>query len=197
MTILTLLFVAVALGTDAFSMAVGIGTSGTVRGNRILLVAGVVAIFHVFMPLIGLYLGGLLGRAVGDWAAFIGAIVLVFIGIHMIREALKGEDGDLIPGGFGQVPGDGKNRTPVVVTSAWALVVLAASVSLDALTVGFGLGTVAVNVALTVIVLGLVAGLMTAAGLVFGRRLGDWFGEKAVMLGGVILIGIGIHMAFF
>lgn len=196
MTLLTLLFVAVALGTDAFSMAVGIGTSGGVRGGRILVVAGVVAIFHVVMPLMGLYLGGLVGRAVGDIAAIVGAIVLVLIGLHMIREGLKGDEGELIPGGISQMAGAGKGK-PMVVTSGWGLMVLAASVSLDALTVGFGLGTVAVNITATVLTLGVVAGLMTAAGLIFGRHLGDWFGEKAVIFGGVILIGIGVHMAFF
>jgi putative Mn2+ efflux pump MntP len=198
MTTLTLLFVAVALGTDAFSMAIGIGTCRMIRGRKILLMAGVVAIFHVIMPLIGLFLGSLLGRALGDIAAIIGAIVLVLIGLHMIKEGLKGEHGELLPGGMAQVTDADKcGSRPLVITSGWGLIALAAGVSLDALTVGFGLGTIAVNISLTVITIGLTAGLMTAAGLVFGRHLGEWFGEKAVILGGVILIGIGIHMAFF
>jgi len=198
MTTLTLLFVAVALGTDAFSMAVGIGTCGMVRGRRILLVAGVVAVFHVIMPLIGLFLGSLLGRVMGDVAAVIGAIILVLIGLHMVKEGLKGEHRELLPGGMAQVAGADKcDSRPLVITSGWGLMALAVGVSLDALTVGFGLGTIAVNISLTVITLGLVAGLMTVAGLVFGRHLGEWFGDKAVILGGVILIGIGVHMAFF
>jgi putative Mn2+ efflux pump MntP len=198
MTALTLLFVAVALGTDAFSMAVGIGTCGRIQGRKIILMAGVVAIFHVVMPLVGLILGSLLGRVIGDIAAVIGAIVLVLIGLHMIKEGIKGEHGELFPGGMAPAAGADKCSTrPLVITSGWGLMTLAAGVSLDALTVGFGLGTIAVNVSLTVITLGLVAGLMTAAGLVFGRHLGEWFGEKAVVFGGVILIGIGLHMAFF
>lgn len=199
MTTLTLLFVAIALGTDAFSMAIGIGCAGRIKGEKIFLVAGVVAIFHVFMPLIGMYLGALLGQAVGELAAMIGALVLGVIGIHMIREGLKGEDGELIPSGLGGGGGAScaVSQQPLVVTSLWALIVLAASVSLDALTVGFGLGTVAANIPVTVLTLGVVAGLMTAAGLTFGRYVGNWLGEKAVIVGGVILLAIAIHMAFF
>lgn len=182
MSTLTLLFVAIALGTDAFSMAIGVGCAGKVSGRKIALMSSVVAIFHVFMPLIGLYLGGLLGQVMGDVAGWIGAIILAIIGIHMIREGFKGDEGELFP---------------VVITSAWALLILAASVSLDALTVGFGLGTVAANIPMTVITLGIVAGLMTAMGLIFGQQVGRWLGEKAVIFGGVILLGIAVNIAFF
>ena len=77
-----------------------------------------------------------------------------------------------------------------------SLVLLGASVSMDALSVGFTLGTQQVNLLLAAGVIGLVAGLMTACGLVFGRFLGNRVGERAQLLGGLILIGIGIKLLF-
>lgn len=76
------------------------------------------------------------------------------------------------------------------------LILAAASVSLDALTVGFGLGTLHANLAVTVITMGVVAGLMTGAGLILGRKVGAWLGEKAQFVGGIVLIAIGISMFF-
>ena len=78
------------------------------------------------------------------------------------------------------------------ISNPISLAVLAASVSLDALTAGIGLGTLHVDLTLTVITMGIVAGLMTAAGLVFGKRLNKSFGSKAEILGGAILVLIGL-----
>ncbi|MGF7183943.1 putative Mn2+ efflux pump MntP [Desulfitispora alkaliphila] len=197
MTTLTLLVVAIALGTDAFSMAVGIGAGAKLAGKKILLVSGVIAIFHVIMPLVGLTIGSILGQTVGDIAIFIGAAVLILIGAHMIREGFKGDDGEVIPAQGKQLAATAKAGQPMVITSFWGLMVLAASVSIDALTVGFGLGTMQANVLTTVLVMGAVAGIMTAIGLIFGRKLGNLLGEKAIIVGGIILVGIGIHMIFF
>lgn len=198
MTLFTLLIIAVALGTDAFSMALGIGAGARLAAKKIALVSVVVAVFHIVMPLIGLYLGAILGRVVGNVAIFIGAAVLILIGGHMIRESLKGKEGQVIPAAQTKsIAGSTKSGQPMVITSFWGLILLAASVSIDALTVGFGLGALNANIPLTVTVLGVVAGLMTAIGLLLGRRLGDWLGEKAILVGGIILVGIGIHMMFF
>ena len=83
-----------------------------------------------------------------------------------------------------------------VVSGLGGMLVMAGSVSLDALTVGFGLGTLQVNLVLTVLIMGAVAGIMTLTGFLLGKKMGPWLGEKAQILGGVILIIIGIEMFF-
>jgi putative Mn2+ efflux pump MntP len=40
----------------------------------------------------------------------------------------------------------------------------------------------------------MVSFMMTAAGMVFGRKLGELLGRRAELLGGVVLIGIGIKI---
>ena len=194
MEFLTILIIAIALGTDAFSMAIGIGACN-IRYRQIIIISLVVLAFHVIMPLIGLYLGVLVGSAIGRIAEIIGALLLAFIGILMLREGIKGGDGDGVPMLLKPLINreDGKPR---VIIGFWGSIILAASVSLDALTVGFGLGTLNFNLTLTVLTIGLVAGVMTALGFLLGKKLGSWLGDKAQIVGGVILVGIGIKMLF-
>jgi putative Mn2+ efflux pump MntP len=82
----------------------------------------------------------------------------------------------------------------VVLVNTGGLLVLAASVSMDALSVGFTLGTVKASLIMVALVCGVVAGLMTFAGLLLGRGLGRWAGEKAQLAGGLILLGIGVKL---
>lgn len=177
MSFTTILLLAVALGTDAFSMCLGIGIAG-VRRIQMFLISATVMAFHVLMPLAGWYIGNLAGSFVGRAAGIAGALVLLYLGARMIWDVLKKD------------PEDPK----VAVANTWGLLLLAASVSVDALSVGFTLGTYKVNLFLTALTFGIVAGLMTFAGLLLGRVLGYWVGERAQLVGGLILLGIGVKL---
>ncbi|MFZ7104906.1 MAG: manganese efflux pump MntP family protein [Peptococcaceae bacterium] len=187
MNIYTIFAVAFALGIDAFSLSIGIGLSG-VRRSQIYLVSTVVAVFHIFMPLIGLYLGQVLGKFVGPIASILGAVVLIVIGIHTLWENFKPPAGtrNFSSGGF----------DAIAVSHPVSLMLMAASVSLDALTVGLGLGVINADLTLTVITMGIVAGIMTFGGLIFGKKLSKSVGEKAELLSGFILIAIGLKLLF-
>lgn len=186
----TVLLVSVALGIDAFSVAIGLGLMG-VKVREILLVSGVVSIFHVFMPLTGLYLGGYLGSVAGPVASLIGALVLVAIGLNICWDSLR--DSSWLRSAR---PKDGGAEKVMTVNfrSPVSLIVMAGSVSLDALSVGFGLGTLKVDLWLTVITMGVIAGLMTATGMAFGKGLHSIVGEKAGIIGGIILVIIGLRI---
>jgi len=173
-----LLALAIALGTDAFSMCLGLGLAGVTR-RQILVVSITVLVFHIVMPLLGWYAGEFAGALAGRAASIAGSFLLMYLGVKMIRSSLKGGDA---------------MDPKVVLVNTWGLLLLAASVSMDALSVGFSLGTRQVNLPLTAGVIGAVAGVMTAAGLFLGRFVGTRVGERAVLGGGVLLIAIGIHM---
>lgn len=178
MGIYTVFALAVALGTDAFSMCLGLGIAGvTIR--QILLISFTVLAFHILMPLAGWYAGGVAGTLAGRAASVAGALLLLYLGIKMVRSSLSG-GGDMAP--------------KVVLVNTWGLLLLAASVSMDALSVGFSLGTRQVNLPLTAGVIGVVAGVMTAAGLLLGRFVGTKAGERAVLGGGILLVIIGVRM---
>lgn len=171
---------AVALGTDAFSLCVGIGLAGVNR-RQIFLLTLTVFVYHVFMPLTGWMVGEFAGKAIGRTAAVAGALFLVYLGIRMVWLAVKANN---------------ESGPKIVRFNAWGLLLLGASVSMDALSVGFTLGAVRVNLLFTAAVIGVVAGAMTFTGLVFGRFLGRLAGTRAQLLGGLILVGIGVGLAF-
>lgn len=189
MSFYTILLVAIALGTDAFSLAVCMGLN---RGGKkqLYLFPLIVAAFHVLMPLVGLWLGELLGKTMGKMASAIGAVVLILIGLQMFREAWVKRKKTSSRHGIRPF------KETKVFIGLWAIILAAGSVSLDALTAGLGLGVMHANLTLTVITMGVVAGLMTFLGIVFGRKLGNWLGEKAQLFGGAVLIIIGVMMFF-
>ena len=125
------------------------------RRRQLYLFAGAVALFHVLMPLAGLWLGSLLGKAIGRWAGYLGALVLVLIGLHMLKEGWTGSRSPLTGFKVAKKTFLGEKVPDFrVVTGAGAVLLLAGSVSLDALTVGFGLGALKANLLLSVLTMG-------------------------------------------
>lgn len=180
MSFFTLIILAVALGTDAFSLCVGIGMAGINR-KQMLLIILTVLVFHIFMPLAGWYTGELAGNLLGRAASVIGSLLLIYLGFRMIQAVLLKEQGSGIKVLKFNLPG---------------LALLGASVSMDALSVGFTLGAQQVDLLRTALTIGLVAGVMTAAGLFLGRFISSVVGDRAQLLGGIILVGIGIKLFF-
>lgn len=169
--------VSVALGMDAFSFSLALGLIG-IRNSTAMRLALIVAVFHVIMPLLGLWVGQKLGTLFGDVAIGIGALILLWLGGKMIWGALK----------------SGEARSNIPSLQGWGIYGLAGSVSLDALSVGFSLGTFVSNILPATLIMGLTAGIMTGGGVLLGRRVGTWLGSKAEALGGVILLLIGLKM---
>ena len=184
--------VAIALGADAFSLSLAIGLAG-IRKRMMLRLSLVVAVFHVIMPLGGMMLGQAFGSILGRFAGGIGALVLMGLGGRMLYKVYRpatehfsfGEARDAL---------SRKRFSSSASFTGWGMYVLAASVSLDALSVGFSLGTIKADVSLTVMTIGIVAGLMTGMGLVLGRLMGTWLGDKAELLGGLALFFIGVKL---
>ena len=186
--------VAIALGADAFSMSLAIGLSG-IRKSMILRLSLVVAIFHVVMPLSGMILGQALGSILGLYAGWLGALVLIWLGGRMLYKVFR-PGIEHFPFGEARNALFQNNLSTNISLSGFGIYVLAASVSLDALSVGFSLGTIRADLFITVMIIGMTAGLMTVMGLVLGRVIGTRLGDKAEMLGGLALVLIGVKLLF-
>ncbi|HIE13614.1 MAG TPA: manganese efflux pump [Desulfotomaculum sp.] len=179
MSLAAVLLLGTALGTDAFSACLGIGFMGISRGRAFSLVL-TVTLLHVLMPLLGWWLGSAVGAVLGRLAGIMGAVVLFFFGIRMVIGGFRAAD----PGSACVVP-----------VGRLGVLILGASVSMDALSVGFALGVYYLYSPFLVAgIFGLVAGVMTALGLWFGRTVGNWVGRRAQVLGGLILLGVGLHL---
>lgn len=173
------LALAVAMSADAFSFSLGLGMLGVTR-RQVILLSLTVLVFHILMPLTGYYAGGFIGSFLGRWAAGLGALVLILLGLRMVWNGIMGKSEDGFSG--------------YILTSAYGIVVLSATVSLDALSVGFTLGIQGAAIGPAVVAMGIMSGLATFLGLGFGQRMGEWIGHRAVLIGGLILVFIGAKM---
>jgi putative Mn2+ efflux pump MntP len=170
--------VAVCLGMDAFSVALGIGSRGATARQTFRL-SFHFGLFQFLMPLIGWTIGrsavGVV-QAYDHWVAF---GILLAVGLHMILES------------FGPEKERTDKRDP---TRGWSLIGLSVATSIDALAVGVGLGLLGRPLVGSATVIGVVAALMTLAGLQSGRVLRLWVGHRMETLGGMVLIGLAFRM---
>lgn len=192
--LLTVILVAIVLGADAFALSMGMGLKGVSRRYE-LRFSFLVALFHVLMPLLGLSLGMIAGNYLGVWAGRIGAVVLAYIGLEMLWKAYR----EIRPRSIAFREGRellAENRLDI--SEAWiSIVLLTTSVSIDALTVGFSLGTIKAPILTTVLIMGLAAGCMTMLGFKGGKIFSRVAGSYSQAMGGLVLVALAIKMAFF
>lgn len=172
--IVALCFMAVALGMDAFSMSIGLGMRG-IRLLHVVKISIMNGLFHIIMPFLGMIVGRFLSSFMGDIAVTIGGVLLIFFGFHMIYSSLFGED-----------------KVSWVSGTPWGLLLFSLGVSMDGFSVGLSLGMFAVNTWLSLLCFGLFGFLLTACGLLLGRRLRGWIGQYGEAFGGMILLAFGI-----
>lgn len=195
MSVGELVLLSVALGTDLFSVAIPIGMN-RIRWWYVVRAAIVFALFHICMILAGYYAGHGLGHfleyvtaahvsipygLIENWAALLGATVLAGLGLHMVWENLRHTVGER--GVVKHHPLEGVS-----------LLLLAVSVSVDALAAGFSMGMLDVDLVLLSIILGLVIFGIAMAGLSLGRRLVVYVGGRSELYGGGVLILLGVHL---
>lgn len=183
----------VALGMDLFSVAILIGMNHIKR--RVIAKASFVfAIFHIVMLLAGYYIGRFLGGVVDrlgvysgssvliieNCASIVGAGVFVGLGILMLRESFSKED-----------KLKNKKKNPL---KGWTLIVLAFSVSIDALAAGFSFGMMEVDLIKLNVILGSVIYAISTIGLSLGKQASKLLGERSEQVGGIVLILLGGNM---
>lgn len=188
---ITVIIVAIVLGLDAFSLSLGMGCKGVPRSYEIKFATSV-GIFHILMPLTGLYLGMAVGNILGVWAARLGAAILVCMGIMFIVKGYREIRPRTLK--FHQANDILSNHHDEISTGFISMIIMTFSVSVDALTVGFSLGTFQMPPLLTALVTGVVAGTMTVLGFAGGRFFNRLMGSYAGIGGGVILVGLAVKL---
>jgi putative Mn2+ efflux pump MntP len=171
-----ILLISFGLAFDAFSVALASGAQGFTP-RRIFRLAWHFGLFQFMMPIIGWGLGDVLAKYIGQWGQWIVFIMLVGIGIKMFIDGLR------------DAPTSAQD-----LSRGWKMVSLSIGTSLDALGVGFGFGLMNVTIIKPAAIIGIVCAAMTTLGLYLGVRLYERLGHRAMILGGLILIAIGIKM---
>ena len=183
---LALLLVAASVGLSNLAAAIGIGFGGVTARTRVR-VALIFGVFEAGMPIVGLVVGAGLASGIGHAARWIGAAVLIAIGIVTVIQAWRP------PAQAGR--GAGSPGQPPHTVSLGRLIIGAFALSLDNLAAGFALGTMHVGVAEGAIVMGVVSVVMSLAGLELGGRIGSRAGRRGEQIGGAILVGVGVALA--
>jgi putative Mn2+ efflux pump MntP len=174
---LKIAFVALSLGLDVFAVSVGVGMRGTDRALKIRIGAAF-ASAEMTMTVIGVLIGQLAGRLLGDAAGYFGFAALTFVGIYMLYESVQGE----ASGGFD-------------LSRGWGLFLGALSISLDSLGIGFSILYIGVPLAVSIVCIGIASVGATTAGLALGASFGRRVEERAALLAGAILVATGLGFA--
>lgn len=181
MEFLTITLISIGLAMDALAVSLCIGTAGQIatRRGKIRLAAHF-GIFQSGMTALGWVAGATIVSYVKNFDHWIAFALLAYVGINLIRAGL-----DKDSKAFEQDPSTGK-----------VLVMLSFATSIDAFAVGLSISFLGVPILLSVVMIGLVAFLLSAVGLLAGIRLGKFFGKRMEIVGGLILIGIGVRVIF-
>lgn len=187
----TVILIAIVLGMDAFSLSMGMGLNGVSRRYEIKF-ASAVGVMHVIMPLIGLSLGLAVGKILGVWAGRLGALILIYIGVSFLRHGYQDIKGETLS--FAEARKRLEKKEQLLKDDFKTLLILAFSVSVDALTVGFSLGTLNMPLLWTVVIMGIIAGTMTFLGFIGGRIFSKLVGSYAQMAGGLVLLFLAVKL---
>ncbi len=179
MSLPTILIIAVGLGMDAFSVAIGVGASfSVVSRGAVIRLSSSFGLFQFLMPIAGWLAGMTMANISAGYGYWIAFGLLSLVGGKMIIESY---------GGRAKV-----NTTDP--TKGLSLLMLSVATSIDALAVGFSFALLKTPVFYPSVVIGIVAFGMTVCGMLFGEKLGKIFGERAEMFGGLLLIAIGVKI---
>jgi len=175
------ILMAVALGMDAFTVAVIYGMDGTVQtlGQR-LKTALIFGFFQGLLFSVGIVLYQILSGEMTKYNSMIAGIILLMMGGHNLIDGLQ--------------PNPAMERKSF---SLWLLCLLGVATSIDALAAGITFNLIYDNLKTAIVIVGSVGVLLTYLGAAFGSKFGYRIGNKANVIGGLVIIALGIKSLFF
>ncbi len=176
MELVTIFLIAIGLCFDTFAVSVSCGLlEKEISFFKAVKVAFSLAFFQALMPFAGWFLGIKVSHIISNLDHWIAFGMLLAIGLKMIYESLKKDDGE-------------KNFNPLdIKTLLW----ISIATSIDAFVVGVSFGLISMPIIIPVLIIGATTFLVAMLGMLFGKKTGGKLGKKMEIVGGVILIGIG------
>lgn len=157
---------------DAFSLAIAYGTTN-IRKNKIIILSLFVGIFHFFMPLLGSLIGNSYFRNLIISSNILVSIIFLVLAIEMLC-SLKEE------------------KKLVEIEKVLSMLLFSLTVSIDSFSVGIAIGITENNLYLPVTIFSLISCSFTFLGLNLGKYLNKKLGEKAIIIGIIILILLSV-----
>jgi putative Mn2+ efflux pump MntP len=181
--LLSILFIAVSLSADCFAVALG-GSASLKKQHysQVFRTSLAFGIAQTLMPLIGWAVGRTVINIISGYDHWVAFGLLAIVGGRMLWEA------------FRERSRDDKLKEGADISRGLLLVTLAVATSIDALAVGLSFAFLKVDIIYASLIIGAVAFVITGLGFYLGRKAGRLLGQRAKVMGGIILIGIGIRM---
>ena len=180
MSISEIVLIGIALSMDAFAVCVA---SSMVYTNmtwlRKLSMPIMFGLFQGIMPILGFFLGSLFASVIEKWSGPFSLLILGIIVINMIREGLAKDE-----------------ETEPKKLTLWILLVQAVATSIDAFAVGVSFAANSANIWQSAPIIAVTTFVLSLIALFVGTKAGEKLGDKAEILGGIILIIIGIKSLF-
>ncbi len=178
--IITSIFLGIGLAMDACAVSMANGLNEPkMKINKILLIGIMFGLFQGIMPLIGYLVGSAFLTKIEWIIPWLALILLTFIGGKMLIEGIKHKESEE----------EVKNLTFKV------LLVQTIATSIDALSVGFTIADYElIKAIICVSIVAVITFVISVCGVLIGKTFGTKLGNKAEILGGIILIAIGIEI---
>lgn len=181
MELVTYSIIAVGLAMDAFAVSLGIGTTRQAKdGRAVFRLSFHFGFFQGFMTLLGWLLGSSVANLIANFDHWVAFALLAWVGGRMIKEGFASVDAESCPA---RDPSRGRT-----------LMVLCVATSIDAMAVGLSMAMIDANVVFASIVIAVITLGLSLVGLLAGGGLGERFGKRMEVLGGLLLVGIGVRI---
>jgi len=161
------------LALDTFALSAALGLAGIPQERR-LRTSLILSAFEAGMPVLGFFIGAVVGQVIGNFAGWTAIAFLAIAGILMLR------------------PGDEDKEEArlrlLARAQGVAVIDLGLAISLDEFAIGFSIGLLGLPLLVAVIWIGVQAFLAAQLGMRLGDRIGEELRDRADQLAGAILI---------
>lgn len=190
MGLLEILMLGVALATDAFSVTI----SNTFafddhKFSRLVRMPLFFGFFQFGMPFAGYFVGGIAANLIEKYAGIVSLVILGFIGSNMLYSGYKAFREDASEE-------EEESQQDATTLSFGKLIFQAIATAIDAFAVGVSFRAHSVDILVASALFGIITAILCTIALFIGKKLGLLLGDRAKMVGGVVLILIGLK-AFF
>ena len=183
MSCVDLSIISLALGLDAFGVALSIGLDKRITRKKAMAFIISFGFFQFLFASIGGIMGNIFNRYIFHLPSVIGGIIILLVGFLMFREGLS-------------------NQGKFIKLNCFMIILLGICVSIDALVVGFSIlnnfniiELILNNTAL----IGIITSFLTLNAFIVSRKAKkyEFIKKYADFLAGIILILFGLRMIFF
>ncbi len=174
-----IILISFGLAMDAFAVSLASGCSGLLGKRATFRLAFHFGLFQFFMPVAGWFAGSKVAVYVADIDHWIAFALLSFLGLRMIRNAIRPEEEEKC----GQDPSKGLS-----------LLLLSVATSIDAFAVGFSIAMLSYDIWMPAVIIGIITGILSVIGVKAGKSFKGIKPKYLEITGGVFLIIIGLKI---